>query len=1238
MSETISTPVPGADDDARWAGRVDFPRGPADLRSVTTCPACHAPLRSALCSVCALDLRHPDAAELAALSARAADLLDARRALIGRLRRDAAAASRAHAAPAAVPSVPLAPVAHAAAAPPAPVAHAGPAIPTAAAAHTAPLVASAPSRTTTPPGAPGAPQRPMPSAPRSGRSGIQVALLVVGVSLLSIFAIFWLAYAFLVYGSTVRMLIIAGGTLATLAAAAALSRRGLTATAEGIAVLGTIILVLDAWALRANDPVGIGSVDGPLYWGVALLVVAAVAIAWSRLGRLSSPAVGAALVLPLGAALVTGHLADAGRLDAQAVAVTAGLAAFLVALAHPVIAPADRPRLAGVVALTALAAAAPGALLALGAGIGGGLGQSGADALPLVTGIGLALVSALHVLLAPRASGEPVVAAGIAVAAAAGGTLALLAGIVASILQNEGRPLTTAGALLVVVTVAVLLSLVPSRPARVLDAARVAAVASAAVVAAAAAAVTLVTALSPALEAVLAVATPVDDVTSPLQTATDAELAALGGAAATLALIALGGRLGGPLRPVVPFTLPGLGALLVAATPLAGPWWLALALAVLLAIGGAAGVSRARGLASGPPRTALLVTLGIVAVGGSVIALVVAPRVESAWIIGTAAALLAITLGRRVAPQTPAALAALVAAVVLVLAAAPALGSDLVRAGVSVSLPGVLLILAALLVIAVPLGRLDEVEQRATALLAGVAGLGAAALMLDVGSGGRNAVSDGLAIALGVAALSLLVLRSRDAALRVPAAALLGPAVVGLVLVALRIVVASSREPATIAGIALWGPIAALGALLLVTAVALATLERGAASGRVEEHRSLRFAVDGGVVVSGAWMLSLAIERDVAVLGLLLAAVVVLLIALSGDGLIGARSRRRHLGWIALALGTSALWTGLADESIADPEGYALPLAGALLLIAAALARHGAARGTPARSAAPLIGAALALALLPVALLSGIGAGTPTLRSAVVGLAALALLGVAVARTERLESRIPTLPIVLAGVSLTALGVVSGALVIDLIATVATPLELQLRGLLVVVVLAGAAVAVRVLATAAMRDPVAGILLGFSALAAAVLGIAGTVAPVELIALPVALAALALGVLELDRRPGTSSWPLLAPGLLLLLAPSLIAIAGEPEPWRIVALGVVSAGVMLGGVQQRLQAPFVLGGSVLLVHALVQSWPLLSRAAAAVDWWIWLGIVGILVVAVAARYERRVQNLTAIARRIADLR
>ena len=48
--------------------------------------------------------------------------------------------------------------------------------------------------------------------------------------------------------------------------------------------------------------------------------------------------------------------------------------------------------------------------------------------------------------------------------------------------------------------------------------------------------------------------------------------------------------------------------------------------------------------------------------------------------------------------------------------------------------------------------------------------------------------------------------------------------------------------------------------------------------------------------------------------------------------------------------------------------------------------------------------------------------------------------------------------------------------------------------------------------------------------------------------------------------------------------PSLLADYTHPVPWRLVTLGVVALAVMLAGVVFRLQAPFLMGAAVLIVH------------------------------------------------------
>jgi len=144
--------------------------------------------------------------------------------------------------------------------------------------------------------------------------------------------------------------------------------------------------------------------------------------------------------------------------------------------------------------------------------------------------------------------------------------------------------------------------------------------------------------------------------------------------------------------------------------------------------------------------------------------------------------------------------------------------------------------------------------------------------------------------------------------------------------------------------------------------------------------------------------------------------------------------------------------------------------------------------------------------------------------------------------------------------------------------------------------------------------------------------------PVEAGTVPLALALVAAGMVHLKRVPAAGSWPALAPGLLLLLVPSLLLDLSFSPLWRVVGLGVVAIAVLLLGTARRLQAPFVLGATVLLVHALAQLWPWISLLYVSVQWWLWLGIGGVLLIVLAARYEQRIQNLKSVALKISALR
>lgn len=147
-------------------------------------------------------------------------------------------------------------------------------------------------------------------APRR-RLTVPVLLLIVGVSLVGVAAVFFLLLAWFVAGIEVRALIIGGITLAAMAAASWLRRRSLTATAEGIAVLGVVLLGLDAWAVRANDLFATGGIDAAIYAGSAALVVAVVCRAWAVLSKLRAPDLAAAVALPVGLGLLLSGVLDA---------------------------------------------------------------------------------------------------------------------------------------------------------------------------------------------------------------------------------------------------------------------------------------------------------------------------------------------------------------------------------------------------------------------------------------------------------------------------------------------------------------------------------------------------------------------------------------------------------------------------------------------------------------------------------------------------------------------------------------------------------------------------------------------------------------------------------------------------------------------------------------------------------------------------------------------------------------
>ena len=77
---------------------------------------------------------------------------------------------------------------------------------------------------------------------------------------------------------------------------------------------------------------------------------------------------------------------------------------------------------------------------------------------------------------------------------------------------------------------------------------------------------------------------------------------------------------------------------------------------------------------------------------------------------------------------------------------------------------------------------------------------------------------------------------------------------------------------------------------------------------------------------------------------------------------------------------------------------------------------------------------------------------------------------------------------------------------------------------------------------------------------------------------------------------------------------------------------------MVIGATRRLQAPLVIGTIVLLTHGVAQLWPWISSSYSAVPWWLWVGIGGILLIVIAARYERQLTMLRTTYAAVTSLR
>lgn len=1253
-------------------GVLRWPADPALFVDTTRCPACFAPLPSTRCAACGLDLGVAASAELLAIGTRLHAESATRARFIAKMREAQAAAELPPAAPVELQQSAAALASQMAAM--TPVADAAPpAAPQEAAATPVPAPAAHPA-TPAPAaaiaGAPVASEPPATAAPRPHRSGVQVFLLGLGVVLLSITAIVFLFYAYLVTTLEVRSVITAALSVAVLGIAWLLRARRLPGTAEGVAAVAVVLLLLDVWIVRANDLFGTGAIDAVGYTGGALLVVAALLAGARRVTGIRTTGFASATLLPVAVGLLASQLAPEDDwttgLWAGALAVAVLGAASLLLL----------PPLPERTILLASGFAGAGIALLGGAFAMPDLGWNSLWGLLAAAGAWLLLVVALGIR---RGTVSPTWRP---VAATLFGLSATLAPAVSIAAELESRlamwlaPAVT-GAVVCLLALAL-------RRAGLRRGAELGAFVAGAVVAAGSAAPGAVLGLASAAARVYigsdggvwrttSASIPEADLRAAI--ALTPVVVAVG-AATVLAVL---GRL-------ARFAAIPVGAALAAAI-VAGavvdsvwgtaPIWLAVALGALAWSGFARRTS-----------TSLLAVAVIAGVSAAVLAWCLGFTTPDVWPLTSVGALLAAVGGRALATRIwggnarAVGLAHVVIASVLVVAILAALVWWLELQGVRFAEPG-----------AAPWLVLGS----GSALLVGVAGLVGIGTTRD-----RIAFTTPL-LASALVGTAGIVVEAPDAAWSwLPAALLTGATVPWLrpsAPASLRVAAAAVAPLAL--GATAWlltldlGVHDALGYSLAGTALSSAGLAHLVSRGR-DDAAMIGWSAATSTVglaaltssLTWAYAGSFGGSSEPWLVFAILSPVPIVLAALAGDP-IGGDSPVRHFAWLSAALAVLSVWSWFLGDEVDAVEAFTLPLAGSLIVCGLLITwrREPAGGSASSRGRTALFAVAAGVAVLP----SAASAGDSELRTLVL-VATGAVLALAAGFAPQRVRGVPARLLIAATgwTAFTAAALVRGLAVVQGADSVLPiefwPVIALIGGLLVTVVWARAGSrptrvaeagfaasfaaaslptlyavvtdqepslraallfsivgVAHVLGVALHARPIAGPIFAWTSRGILVLGglialAAATVNPFDLVTVPVALAFVAAGAIAMRRAPELGSWPALGAGLAILLLPALLADFLEPEMWRLVALGIVALAVLLVGVFQRLQAPFVLGGGVLLVHAIVQLWPAIVWLYEAVWWWLWLGIAGVLLVVLAATYERQLRLARTTISSIAALR
>jgi len=1049
-------------------------------------------------------------------------------------------------------------------------------------------------RTVQPSPAPPAPAPAAQARPETSTASVQTVLLVLGGVLLAVAAIVFTAVAWATFGVTGRAVILATITAVTLAVPVVLGRRELAATAETVAALALLLVLLDGYAAWTVNLAGVRDLAPAGYAALVFAATAVVAAGYQPVSRLAVPWFAALLcaqpVLPL--------LAQATEPTVRAHAVGFALAAaanlaFLAVLRR---ASSGRRLLSAVTAGLFLLTAATAALLS-------GLTLALTHSVPEATVFGVVLVGTA-LLGAVAASGvptgKPSTPRTLAAAVVAIAVVAAVARPVALAIPGYGLLIATA----TTVAVWALAWLLPHgwRTGPVVAGTGIASLlAVPAVLQAGVAAASVLAAVRPAWH------TELDE------WATTVAFPNIGWQpVAALTLIAAGSLLlTGRYRRSAGHHAGVAGVGLVALAAPAGltlPWWSPAAIGtalgvILLALAARAGGDDAAG------RAAARATTGAVLLLHATAASLTRPGVTSAVLTGIAAGAAGVAVlaarpgGHRVVGGSATA------------AAVAVLPGMVGSAGVALHWPPAAVMPAMAVAAGIGFGISVLLRSVHFAYLGyAVVGLGFAtattslsALATDQPVGVYAAVSGLIgmaaatlaparrAVAVSTAGLPLTV-----ALLDVAPAALMPAATYLWLLMPWQGVGDSTRDllapeslvPAGLTQVSGWDPVT----LALLTAVC-GVIGYGMTRQRDTGQPGLAAMLPGAAVT----LLVMPIGYDwawPALPGIALALAVAS--GLVAAGLVNGLLPRASAGNLSVVAGF--VWPVAGSIGLANCLAVrSATLTGLTVAVLTALLVAMAGRTTVGRITGWIVCAASAVAFVQaaglIAELTPEQRGYAVLAVAVALLVAAAVLPAATRKPEALSTE-------LLSFAVTAVAVVTAT-------ASATTVAAILAGY-------GALLGLSALRPGRWRLVFGGI--GCELVAWWVFLWARDVGLVEAYTLPFAVGALAGGVLAMRHHRELTSWQGYGVALGTVFLPSLAVITGgDDPPARRLGLGLVALVVVVAGAVRRRQAAVVVGGTVLVLLALrelIGLWEMLPR-------WLPLAVAGLILLVLGATYEQR---------------